>query len=107
MDNPQSPEDFSAVMYTAGYLAGYIDGLAVTQAFLFNEMFPSELLSEKERKRLSKELRFHRVNIPNGGLAIGQLILIYKKFAEKNPELLNETARVCIFQSLVESYGWK
>lgn len=107
MDTAQSPADFAAVLYSTGYLAGFLDGLQLTQDALFNLMFPSKFFSQKERKKLSEEINFHRVNIPEGGLATGQLILIFKKYAEKNPEKLNESARSCVFLSLIESYGWK
>ena len=60
-----------------------------------------------ERNKLAKDMKFHRINIPESGLAAGQLMLIFKKFAEKHPEELNGTVRACIFMSLVEAYGWK
>jgi len=107
MDNPQSPEDLSVVLYTTGYLAGYLDGLALMQDIMFNMMFPRKFLSEKEIEKLSKESNIHRLNIPKDGLPTGQLILIYKKYAEKHPKKLNETTRLCIFLSIVEAYGWK
>ncbi len=107
MDNRQSPEDFYAATYTSGYLAGYLEGIVLLQSVLFETMFPSNTLSEKQREKLSKEINFHRLNIPDTGLAGGQVMLIYKKWAEKNPEKLNESARVCLFGALVEAYGWK
>jgi hypothetical protein len=107
MDNPQSPEELVAVMHTTGYLAGYLDGLSLMQDAMFNMMFPKKFLSEKEIEKLSKESNVHRLNIPKDGLPTGQLILIYKKYAEKHPEKLNETARLCVFLSIVEAYGWK
>ena len=107
MDTAQSPDDFATVMFTMGYLHGYLDSLILIQDSWYNKMFPPGVLSEDERNKLSKEIGFCRLNIPKSGLAGGQLILIYKKFAEKHPKNLNMSARVCIFQSLVETYGWK
>ena len=107
MDSMQSTEEITAVLYTTGYLAGYLDGLILMQDVQYDVMFPKKLLSEKEREKLAKEMRFHRINIPKGGLHAGQLILIFKKYAEEHPEQLNESARSCIWVSLVDSYGWK
>jgi hypothetical protein len=107
MDNPQTVNDITSIMYTVGYLAGYLDGLSFMQDVQYNAMFPKNMMSEKEREKFSKEMNFHRLNIPEGGLATGQLMLIYKKYAEKHPEKLNGTARICVFESLVEAYGWK
>ena len=107
MDNPQTPDDITSIIYTVGYLAGYIDGISLMQDLQYNAMFPKKMMSEKERETLSKQMNFNRINIPEGGLATGQLMLIYKKYAEKHPEKLNGTARICVFQALVEAYGWK
>ena len=107
MNNPQSPNEVMTAMATLGYLNGYLDGLVLMQDTLFNMMLPPDFLSEKERVKLSKEINFNRLNIPKSGLHVGQLVLIYKKWAEKHPEKLNGTARICILESLVESYGWK
>jgi len=107
MDQTQTPDDAMTVMLTMGYLSGYVDGLTIMQDALFNTMFPKELMPEGERGKLAKKVNFNRLNIPKNGVHVGQLILIFKKWAEKHPEKLNETARACIFVSLVEAYGWK
>ena len=107
MDNPQSPDDVFAAMHAVGYMNGFLDGLVITQTLLYETTFLSKFLSEKEQKQYSKEMNFHRINIPEGGLATGQLMLIYKKYEEGHPEKLNGSARACVFESLVEAYGWK
>ena len=107
MDNSQSNEDNIVGIYTTGYLGGYIDALAFTQDSIFSLMFNPKSLSEKEIQQLSKEVNFPRVNLPEKGLPTGQFILIFKKYAEKHPEKLSGTARFCIWESLVEAYGWK
>jgi hypothetical protein len=107
MDNPETPEQLTDVIYTTGYLAGYLDALVIVQTVLYNSMFPANIMTEEERKKFAKELNFHRVNVPDSGIAAGQTMLIYKKFAEKHPERLNETARSCLFGALVDAYGWK
>ena len=70
-------------------------------------MFRPDILSEKEIQELSKEVKIPRVNLPDKGLQLGQFILIYKKYAEKHPEKLDGTVRLCIWEALVEAYGWK
>ena len=93
MDDPQSVDNLTNVLYTTGYLAGIIDGAALMQDWLF--------------KSISGNCKLKRINIPKGGLHTGQLILVFKNYAEKHPEKLNSTARTCVFLSLIEAYGWK
>lgn len=107
INNPQTPDEISAALIATGYLNGFLDGMVVMQQTLYESVLPRKMLSEEERKKMAKELNFHRLNVPDGGLAIGQLILIYKKYAEKHPEGLNGSARICVFEALVEAYGWK
>ncbi len=107
MDNPATLDDAMSVARTIGYLDGCIDGISLTQDALFESMFPSNIMTEGERTKLSKQINFSRLNIPKEGIHVGQLILIFKKWAEKHPEKLNGTARICIWEALVESYGWK
>ena len=106
-DNPQNSDDIVVGIYTTGFLAGYLDGLSLTQDVIFNMIFPRNKFSENEIQKLSKEINFNRVNLPKEGLQTGQFILIFKKYAEKNPEKLDGSARLCIWESLVEAYGWK
>jgi len=107
IDNPLSNKDAIAGIHVMGYMAGFIDGLALTQDIMFNMMFPKNRFSEKEIQELSKKVNLHRLNLPKEGLPAGQAILIYKKYAEKHPERHNDSARICIFTSLVEAYGWR
>lgn len=107
LDNPQNPEDLNTAMHTIGYLSGYLDGMVYMQTILFNKVFPKDALTEKQRDKISGEINFNRVNFPKNGLPTGQLILIYKKYAEKHPEQLSNSARCCLFESIIEAYGWK
>ena len=107
LDNPQNPDDLNTAMHTIGYLSGYLDGMVYMQTILFNKVFPRDALTEEEREKISGEINFHRVNFPKNGLPTGQLILIYKKFAESHPEQLSNSARCCLFESIIEAYGWK
>jgi hypothetical protein len=87
---------------------GYVDGFRLGMNTVEEAIFPSTLLSEKERKKLKDEMMQGReLNLPESGIAVGQLILIFKNYAEKHPEKLNGTARICLFEALAESYGWK
>ena len=107
LDDPQSVEDMTAGLLAMGYSKGCIDGLIFMQDVQYNKMFPPKLMTAKEREKFSKEMNFHRLKIPKEGIATGQFILIYKNFAEKYPKELSGSARVCIFKSLIEAYGWK
>jgi len=107
LDKAKSPDDAMNVAMVLGYLDGYISGLLLMQDALFNSMFPKKILSEKEREKYAKEMNFNRLNIPHDELHIGQLILIYKNWAEKHPNDLNQSARLCFFYSLIDAYGWK
>ena len=107
LDNPQNPDDLNTAMHTIGYLSGYLDGMVYMQTILFNKVFPRDVLTEEERVKISGEINFNRVNFPKNGLPTGQLILIYKKYAEKHPEQLGNSARCCLFESIIEAYGWK
>ena len=107
MENPQSNDDLIRGISAFGYLDGFLDGLMLLQDIHYESMFPSKMLSEPEREKLSKELNFNRLNLPKEGIAVGQFALIYKKYAEKNPGRLHGSPRACLFESLVKEFGWK
>ncbi len=107
MDNPQIPEDITKGLLATGYLKGCVDGLILMQDAHYNTMFPPDMMSEKERIEMSKKLNFHRINMPVEGIATGQLILIYNKFANEHPKKLSGSVRLCIWESIVAAYGWK
>jgi hypothetical protein len=107
IDNPQSPEDITTSLLAVGFLKGCVDGLIFMQDLHYNKMFPSDMMSEEERIKVSKEFNFHRINMPVEGIATGQLILIYNKFSEKYPKELSGSARLCVWKSIVNAYGWK
>ena len=106
-DNLQTPKQLVTLSYTSGYIAGYLEGLSLMQDFLYNATFPPKMMSDQERGKYAKQLNFNRLNIPEAGLVTGQLMLIFKKYAEKHPEELNDTANVCLFNAIAEAYGWK
>jgi hypothetical protein len=106
-EDPNNVEDMTVGLHALGYLKGCIDGFVFMQDVQYNQMFPPKYMSEKEAQKLSKEMNFHRLNFPKDGIPTGQMVLIYKNFAEKYPKELSGSARVCIFKSLIEAYGWK
>jgi hypothetical protein len=107
MDKSKTSEDLTTVLITTGYLMGVLDGMVVIQQVLYDSVFPRNVLTEQERQKMAKEINFRRLNIPESGLPVGQFMLIYTKYAEKHPEGLNHSAKICIFEALVEAYGWK
>jgi hypothetical protein len=106
-DDPQDTEDILNSAYALGYLKGSVDGIIFMQDVYYDRLFPPKMMTEKERKEFSKEFNFVRLNMPKTGIASGQMVLIYKKFAEKYPEELSSSARVSILKSLINAYGWK
>jgi hypothetical protein len=79
----------------------------LTEDMYYESLFPSKMLSESEREKFAKEMNFNRLNLPKEGIAVGQFILVYKKYAEKNPGRLYGTPRACLLESLVKEFGWK
>jgi hypothetical protein len=63
-------------------------------------------IGEKELIEISKLMNLKRLNLPHKGVEIAQAITIYQKWAEDNPEKLNNNARLCLLMSFVETYGW-
>ena len=106
-DNEKNTEEVVQGMYATGFLKGYIDGIVIMQDIMYDMVFPPKVLSKKEIEEASKKLNVYRLNIPKEGLPFGQIVLIYKRYAEKHPEKLNESAGLCIFLSLIDAYGWK
>ena len=92
--NTQNIKDIGKGMHALGYLKGCYEGI---------------LLMERAVAKImkSKNIIFLRLDIPEKSITYGQLLLIYKKYAEKHPEKLHEIPQVCIHKSLVEAYGYK
>jgi hypothetical protein len=87
-DNPKSIEEAIQGFSAVGYLRGCIDGLVFMQDVLYNQMFSEKYLSPKERKEWAKKMNFNRLNVPEEGIPVGQMILIFYKYAENHPENL-------------------
>ena len=106
-DDPQNMNDMMDSTYALGYLRGSVDEIIFMQDMYHDRLFPPKMMTEEKRKEYSKKLDFVRLNIPETGIATGQMTLIYKKYAENHPEELSSSARVCILESLIDAYGWK
>ena len=106
-DGPQNMEEMINTTYAMGYLKGSVDGIIHMQDLYYDRLFPPNVMTEKERNEYSNKLNFVRLNMPEEGILPGQMMLIYKKYAEKHPEALSAAARVCILKSLIDAYGWK
>lgn len=108
--NPQngfkSMEDAARAFFVLGYLEGYYDSLFAVQTVLFLNVFKG--IPEKEREKMSKQINFLRVNTPKSGRPNAKMLeMIYKKWAEKYPEQLQQDVSICVFKALIDSYGWK
>ena len=92
--NTQDIKDIGQGMHAFGYLRGCYEGI---------------LLMERSTAKImkNKNIIFLRLNIPDKPLQYGQLLHIYKKYAEKHPERLHEIPSICIHKSLVEAFGYK
>lgn len=92
--NTQDIKDIGQGMHALGYLKGCYEGI---------------LLMEKATATImkNKHIMFLRLNIPEKPLKYGQLLQIYKKYAEQHPDKLHEIPPVCIHKSLVEAFGFK
>ena len=73
----------------------------------FDMMFPPKLMTPTEIKKLSKDLNYKRINIPDSGINVGQLQLIFEKWAKNHPEDLHHSAKVCLYAAIVDAFGWK
>ena len=89
------------------FLKGCVDGLIFMENVHYSNMFPPNKMTEEERIKISKKANFHRINMPTEGIATGQFILMYNKFAKEHPKELSGTARSCVWKSMVNAYGWK
>jgi hypothetical protein len=107
IDNSQNPDDITTSLLAVGFLKGCVDGLIFMQDVHYNNMFPPNMMTEEERIKVSKKLNFHRINMPVEGIATGQFILMYNKFAKEHPKELSGSARSCVWKSIVNAYGWK
>jgi hypothetical protein len=99
--------DHSLITLTTGYLSGFMDGLVLTQLRIYEKIAPSNKFSLAELEELAKRINFRFIDIPQGGLTIGEVITIFKDYAERYPQRLSEPVRILLMDSLVDKYGYK
>jgi len=96
MENPVNTEESIDTIFALGFVHGIIVTLHYANAIL--------LISEmKIPDYKSYNIPFSRINFPEH-LPIGQVSLIYLKWAKANPEKLNLPAHSCIIHSLRKFY---
>ena len=104
-DDPKNMDDMINSTHALGYLRGSVDGIIYMQKFYYDRLFPTNTMTEKEIKEYSKKLDLVLLSMPEEGIADGQMILVFKKYAGKYPEELNSPAHVCILRSMIDTYG--
>jgi hypothetical protein len=97
----------SLITLTTGYSGGFIDGLALTQWHIYEKIAPSSKFSQAELEELAKKINFRLIEMPQNGLTIGEVMTIFKNYADKYPQRLNEPARILLMDALVDKYGYK
>ena len=79
-DESTSMEGILVTSKLISFIDGFVDGLALMQDMMIRMLVPSEVMTPSETERYKELLNLHRLNIPKDGLAVGQVMLIYKKF---------------------------
>ena len=92
--------------FLVGYICGFMFSLETTQEFMYGYIMSQLGSTESERESRAKELNLKRVNLTED-FSIGQIMVFYKKWAEEHPERLNDPSPYCLFQSILDTYGWK
>jgi hypothetical protein len=101
-----SEDEIIAHIHMMAYIDGIVDGLALMQDTMIMMLVPTETMNPSEIKEFKDVLNLQRLNIPREGIAVGQAMLIFKKWAKDHPEDLNQSARACLMMSLIDAYGW-
>jgi len=102
-----NPDQSMTYIHSLGYIQGILDGIRTMEMVRFEMMFPRKLLTPEEIKKLSKYFNYKQINIPDSGINVGQLQLIYLKGSKNHPEDLHNSARVCLYAAIVDAFGWK
>jgi hypothetical protein len=106
-ENPQNNIDRIIGIQALEYVRGFFDGISLMQDSLYERVIPGKLMSERARAERAEQLNFGRLNIPKDGLPTGQCMMIFQKWAKNHPEYLDSSARMCLFFSFIDTYGWK
>jgi hypothetical protein len=106
IDNLSDAEDLSSADNAVTFICRFTQGVYLTQDTCPDMILPINI-SEKEIIEISKLLNINSLNLPNEGVEINKAIRIYQQWAKDNPEKLHDTARMCLFMSYVEAYGFE
>ena len=93
--------DYAKGTHAIGFFRGAIDGL-----MHMNSTIRTMLLELDQTKKDSDSIavvKFLELNIPKD-TSYGQLIMVYKKWAESNPDKLNQEAVRCIYYAIRKTY---
>ena len=96
------PPEAVARAYVMGYIMGCIDGCRFMHTIFSEAAFNKPHFTKNEKRKILKEVDSWDLNIPVN-VTLGQIVLIYKKYAEKYPERLSQDATSCIFLALHEA----
>ena len=93
--------DYAKGTHAIGFFRGAIDGLVYMNSNIKTMLAELEL-TKKDSDALAV-VKFLELNIPED-TNYGQLIMIYKKWAENNPDKLNQEAVNCIYYAIRKIY---
>jgi hypothetical protein len=93
--------DYAKGTHALGFFRGAIDGLVHMNSNI--KIMLSNLDQTKKDSDAMTVVKYLGLNIPSG-TSYGQLVLVYKKWAENNPEILNEEAVSCIYYAIRKTY---
>ena len=102
-----NPEKSMEYIYSMAYMQGVYDGIAMMEDLRYDMIFKPKLMSEKDIKEIAKALNYKQLNTPIGGINVGQLELIFKKWAKEHPGDLHHSAKVCVYAAAVDAFSRK
>jgi hypothetical protein len=97
--------NYPTVFYVTGYLEGFYSAF-LSEQLLYKRIFSFVNISESDLSASVYGKTVGIINLPDEML-VGQLTLIYKKWAENHPEKLNQSPEVCLITCLIDAYGFK
>ena len=98
-------DEISNTLSSIRYIQGVLDGIQVYQTGVIRNN--TKMLTDNEYSKMINEIGIYQIDIPEKGLHVGQLILVYKNWAKTHPKDLHMRAMICIFLSLRDTFGLK
>jgi hypothetical protein len=96
--------DYAKGTHALGFFRGAIDGLVHMNSNIKTML--SKLDQTKNDSDAMMVVKYLGLNIPTD-TSYGQLVMIYEKWAENNPDKLNEDAVSCIYYAIRKTYPSK